>query len=77
MNNKKSVDYEPKATSGQIILINKMMADQKMNPQKEAIVSEITSSRTDNVREVFVHEATEIIRFLKSGKTLKDLVAEV
>lgn len=63
--------FEAKLTSGQLILINKMISDRRLTSAKEQIISEITSGRTDNVRELFVSEATEVIRFLKSGKSLE------
>jgi hypothetical protein len=60
--------FESKLTNGQLILINKMIADKKLNAQKEQIIGEITMSRTGNVRELFVNEATDVIRFLKNGR---------
>ena len=58
--------FESKLTNGQLILINKMFAEKRMVSVKEQVVSEITASRTETVRDLFVTEATDFIRFLKS-----------
>lgn len=69
MKENKSFMFEAKLTSGQLILINKMISERRLAASKEQIMLQVTSGRTDNVRELFVSEATDVIRFLKSGKT--------
>ena len=58
--------FETKLTSGQLICINKMIIEKRLQVSKEQIISSFTSGRSTNVRDLFVNEATEIIRYLKS-----------
>lgn len=67
--------FESKLTNGQLILINKMFAEKKMVSAKEQVILDITASRTENVRDLFVNEATDVIRFLKSGKPASELAS--
>ncbi len=57
--------FETKLTTGQLICINKMIAEKRLALSKDNIILDFTKGRTANVKELFVNEATDIIRFLK------------
>ena len=60
--------FEGKLTNGQLICINKMISEKRLQANKETIISEFTNGRSSNIRELFVNEATDIIRYLKNLK---------
>ncbi len=60
--------FETKLTTGQLICINKMIMEKRLVLTKDNIILDFTKGRTTNVKELYVNEATEIIRFLKDFK---------
>jgi hypothetical protein len=68
MNETKCKMFEGKLTNGQLIFINKMIAEKRLNGSKDSIVSGFTNGRSSDPRELFVNEATDIIRYLKTLK---------
>ncbi|MBS1776939.1 MAG: hypothetical protein JSS64_11740 [Bacteroidetes bacterium] len=60
--------FETKLTTGQLICINKMIAEKRLTLKKDNLISDFTKGRTVNVKDLFVNEATDIIRFLKEFK---------
>ena len=60
--------FETKLTTGQLICINKMISEKRLALSKDLIISDFTKGRTDSVKDLFVNEATDIIRFLKDFK---------
>ena len=60
--------FETKLTTGQLICINKMITEKRLSTEKDNIILDFTKGRTVNVKELFVNEATDIIRFLKEFK---------
>ncbi|HRO41465.1 MAG TPA: hypothetical protein PL009_01430 [Flavipsychrobacter sp.] len=60
--------FETKLTTGQLICINKMISEKRLVLKKDNIILDFTKGRTVNVKELFVNEATDIIRFLKDFK---------
>lgn len=60
--------FETKLTTGQLICINKMITEKRLSLAKDNILLDFTKGRTTNVKELFVNEATDIIRFLKDFK---------
>ena len=60
--------FETKLTTGQLICINKMITEKRLSLAKDNILLDFTKARTTNVKELFVNEATDIIRFLKDFK---------
>ena len=60
--------FETKLTTGQLICINKMITEKRLSTAKDNIILDFTKGRTVNVKELFVNEATDIIRFLKEFK---------
>lgn len=60
--------FETKLTTGQLICINKMITEKRLSLSKENIILDFTKGRTTNVKELYVNEATDIIRFLKDFK---------
>lgn len=60
--------FETKLTTGQLICINKMITEKRLSSAKDNIILDFTKGRTVNVKELYVNEATDIIRFLKDFK---------
>lgn len=60
--------FEGKLTNGQLICINKMIQEKRLSASKENIVSGFTNGRSSNIRDLYVNEATDIIRYLKNFK---------
>lgn len=60
--------FESKLTNGQLICINKMITEKRLQSSKEQIVSDFTKGRSLSVKDLYVNEATEIIRLLKNIK---------
>jgi hypothetical protein len=60
--------FETKLTTGQLICINKMITEKRLVLSRDSIIMDFTKGRTTNVKELYVNEATDIIRFLKDFK---------
>ncbi len=62
--------FESKLTNGQLICIKKMITEKRLQASKDSIVSGFTNGRSSNLSDLYVNEATEIIRYLKNHKTV-------
>ena len=60
--------FETKLTNGQLICINKMITEKRLSSSKELIISKFSNGRSTNTKDLFVNEATDIIRYLKNVK---------
>lgn len=60
--------FETKLTTGQLICINKMITEKRLASNKDNIILDFTKGRTTSVKDLYVNEATDIIRFLKDFK---------
>lgn len=66
MNEIKCKMYESKLTNGQLICINTMINKLHLQATKEDLISGFTEGRSNNCKELYVNEATNIIRYLKT-----------
>ncbi len=62
--------FESKLTNGQLICIKKMISEKRLQASKDSIVSNFTNGRSSNLSDLYVNEATDIIRYLKNYKTV-------
>lgn len=61
--------FESKLTNGQLILINSMIRNLRLQSSREKIISGFTQGRSTECKDLYVNEATDIIRYLKNYNT--------
>lgn len=61
--------FESKLTNGQLIMINSMINKMNLQDSKENLVSGFTDGRSSNCKDLYVNEATNIIRYLKNRQS--------
>ncbi|RYZ55913.1 MAG: hypothetical protein EOP49_01820 [Sphingobacteriales bacterium] len=66
MNSSRCKMFESKITNGQLLMINTMIARLRLQASKEKIIAGFTEGRATQCKELYVNEATDIIRYLKA-----------